>query len=50
MTLADICKICHCSSEVAGMPLITPCLCVGSIKFVHQECLTTWMKSSTSKV
>ena len=50
MTLDDICKICHCSSEESGMPLITPCLCAGSIKFVHQECLTTWMKSSTSKV
>ena len=49
MTLDDICKICHCSSEESGMPLITPCLCAGSIKFVHQECLMKWMKSSTSK-
>ena len=33
----DICKICHCGSEESGgMPLITPCLCAGSIKFVHQ--------------
>ena len=34
--LGNICKICHCGSEESGMPLITPCLCAGSIKFVHQ--------------
>ena len=45
----DICKICHCGSEESGMPLITPCLCAGSIKFVHQECLVKWMRSSNSK-
>ena len=49
MTLDDICKICHCSSEESGTPLITPCLCAGSIKFVHQECLMKWMRSSTSR-
>ena len=49
MTSEDICKICHCGSEESGTPLITPCLCAGSIKFVHQECLMKWMKSSTSK-
>ena len=49
MTSEDICKICHCGSEESGTPLITPCLCAGSIKFVHEECLIKWMKSSTSK-
>ena len=48
--LGDICKICHSGSEESGTPLITPCLCSGSIKYVHQECLITWMKSSTSKI
>ena len=32
----DICKICHCGSEDSATPLIAPCLCAGSIKFVHQ--------------
>jgi E3 ubiquitin-protein ligase MARCH1/8 len=27
-------------------PLIAPCLCDGSMKFVHQECLQKWIKSS----
>ena len=49
MTSEDICKICHCGSEESGTPFITPCLCAGSIKFVHEECLIKWMKSSTSK-
>ena len=50
MTSEDICKICHSSSEESGTPLITPCLCAGSIKFVHEECLIMkWMKTSTSK-
>ena len=30
-------------------PLITPCLCSGSLKFVHQECLHRWIKSSDIK-
>ena len=29
--------------------LITPCLCSGSLKFVHQECLHRWIKSSDIK-
>ena len=46
----DICKICHCGSKESGTPLISPCLCAGSIKFVHEECLIMkWVKTSTSK-
>ena len=26
--------------------LITPCLCSGSLKFVHQECLHRWVTKS----
>ena len=49
-TSEDICKICHCGSQESGTPLITPCLCAGSIKFVHEECLIMkWVKTSTSK-
>ena len=44
----DFCKICHCGSE-ANMPLITPCFCAGSLKYVHQECLQRWIKSSDIK-
>ena len=44
-TLGDICKICHCG----GDELITPCLCAGSIKYVHKECLTEWIRTSSDK-
>ena len=38
-------QICHCGGE-AGMPLIAPCFCAGSLKYVHQDCLQRWIKSS----
>ncbi|XP_041362282.1 E3 ubiquitin-protein ligase MARCHF8-like [Gigantopelta aegis] len=41
----DICRICHCESEVNNK-LISPCLCSGSLKFVHLICLQKWIKSS----
>jgi len=45
----NFCKICHCGEEDGEPPLITPCLCSGSLKFVHQECLHRWIKSSDIK-
>lgn len=41
----DICRICHCEST-ADAPLITPCYCSGSLRYVHQSCLQQWIKSS----
>ena len=40
-----ICKICF-EKEVKTNPLITPCLCEGTIKYVHQQCLKNWINSS----
>ncbi len=31
------------------MPLIAPCFCSGSLKYVHQECLQRWIKSADIK-
>ena len=44
----DFCKICHCGPEPT-MPLIAPCYCCGSLKYVHQECLQKWIKSADIK-
>ncbi|XP_071829133.1 E3 ubiquitin-protein ligase MARCHF8-like [Apostichopus japonicus] len=44
----EICRICHCEGE-ESKPLIEPCLCLGSLKFVHQECLQKWIKSSNTQ-
>ena len=44
----DICRICHCEGD-DDMPLIHPCLCLGSLQFVHQACIQQWIKSSNTK-
>ncbi|XP_064610246.1 E3 ubiquitin-protein ligase MARCHF8-like isoform X2 [Liolophura sinensis] len=44
----EICRICHCESE-PDAPLMSPCLCSGSMKYVHQTCLQKWIKSSENK-
>lgn len=38
------CRICmECDSK--DNPLITPCKCSGSVKYIHEECLKTWLIS-----
>ncbi|OQR69090.1 E3 ubiquitin-protein ligase MARCH8-like [Tropilaelaps mercedesae] len=43
-----MCRICHCEAD-PQLPLISPCFCSGSLKFVHQACLQQWIKSSDTK-
>lgn len=33
----EFCRICHESDNIN--PLITPCMCAGSLRYVHQNCL-----------
>ncbi|XP_063699287.1 uncharacterized protein LOC134829921 [Culicoides brevitarsis] len=44
-TSGDICRICHCESDIHN-PLLTPCYCSGSLKYVHQTCLQQWLTAS----
>lgn len=37
-----LCKICLSGSESTDNPLVSPCKCDGSMKFVHFECLQKW--------
>ena len=39
---ANICRICHDNTGT----MIAPCLCDGTLKFVHQDCLQKWLKHS----
>lgn len=39
-----ICRICHCGVEDEGF--ITPCKCTGSLGFIHQTCLQSWLNMS----
>nr|XP_050849261.1 E3 ubiquitin-protein ligase MARCHF6 isoform X2 [Vespula vulgaris] len=41
----DICRVCR-SEGFADRPLFHPCICTGSIKWIHQECLVQWMRYS----
>ena len=43
MLLGDICRVCRCEGS-ADRPLFHPCICTGSIKFIHQECLVQWLR------
>eukprot|EP00931_Biecheleriopsis_adriatica_P011997 TRINITY_DN11309_c0_g1_i4.p1 TRINITY_DN11309_c0_g1~~TRINITY_DN11309_c0_g1_i4.p1 ORF type:complete len:950 (+),score=176.06 TRINITY_DN11309_c0_g1_i4:58-2850(+) len=40
------CRICFGGSECG--PLISPCLCRGSVRYVHADCLNTWRTSSAN--
>lgn len=39
------CRICYCDETEVESPLISPCSCSGSMKFIHFSCLQTWLKS-----
>ncbi|XP_044252941.1 E3 ubiquitin-protein ligase MARCHF6 [Tribolium madens] len=41
----DICRVCR-SEGLPDRPLFHPCICTGSIKWIHQECLMQWMRYS----
>jgi hypothetical protein len=44
----DICRICHYEGT-NDEPLISPCLCLGTVQYLHQTCLQRWIKSSGVK-
>lgn len=44
-TSGDFCRICHESDNI-GCPLLTPCLCSGSLRYVHEFCLIQWLTAS----
>lgn len=41
----DICRVCR-SEGASDRPLFHPCICMGSIKWIHQDCLMQWMRYS----
>ena len=41
-----VCRICFGGSEMGQ--LVSPCLCSGSMRFVHLDCLTRWRTMSTN--
>lgn len=43
------CKVCLCSQETDNDPLISPCLCKGSVAKIHVGCLKQWINSKVKK-
>ncbi|XP_063156500.1 probable E3 ubiquitin-protein ligase MARCHF10 [Candoia aspera] len=41
----DQCRICQIAGGSVTNPLLEPCGCGGTLRFVHQECLKTWLKA-----
>uniref|UniRef100_A0A8D2Q7G4 RING-type E3 ubiquitin transferase n=1 Tax=Varanus komodoensis TaxID=61221 RepID=A0A8D2Q7G4_VARKO len=41
----DQCRICQIPGGSVANPLLEPCGCGGTLRFVHQECLKTWLKA-----
>lgn len=37
------CRICFTGDEEAANPLLSPCSCIGSMKYIHYNCLKTWL-------
>jgi pSer/pThr/pTyr-binding forkhead associated (FHA) protein len=40
-----ICRICYCTEDEVQSDLIQPCICSGSLKYIHFSCLQQWLKS-----
>jgi hypothetical protein len=44
-----VCRICFSEDNTDENPLIAPCHCTGTMKFIHLACLQTWINSKLSK-
>ncbi|KDQ12990.1 hypothetical protein BOTBODRAFT_399709 [Botryobasidium botryosum FD-172 SS1] len=44
----ETCRICSGPAE-HDAPLFYPCKCSGTIRYIHQECLKTWLEHSKKK-
>ena len=38
-----VCRICYMEEENDKNPLVQPCICSGSMKFIHLSCLKQWI-------
>ena len=44
------CRICLCEDEgLIDDPLVVPCKCSGSVKYIHFKCLEKWLQSKCIK-
>ena len=41
------CRICYIEEESEDNPLLQPCTCSGSMKYIHLKCLKQWLSTSS---
>ena len=41
----SVCRICYIEEEDKDNPLVQPCICSGSMKFIHLSCLKHWIST-----
>ena len=39
------CRICYCEEDNEDNPLVQPCMCCGSVKYIHLKCLKQWINT-----
>ncbi|CAG9326895.1 unnamed protein product [Blepharisma stoltei] len=44
----NVCRICLCDTNEPNNPLISPCMCSGTMKYIHVLCLQKWISSKLS--
>jgi len=47
-SVGAICKICLSEIQEEDDPLLSPCHCTGSVKYVHLKCIQNWVQSKLS--
>jgi len=48
--MPKICRICYCEEDPVNEsdnPLVQPCLCSGSLKYIHLNCLKHWLNTKS---
>jgi hypothetical protein len=43
-----VCRICLMDENENDNPLINPCNCIGSVRFIHLLCIKQWLKSKVN--
>ena len=40
-----LCRVCYCDDKEVDSPLISPCKCIGGLKYIHLSCLRNWIEA-----
>lgn len=47
--IPETCKICFSEEDLPENPLIAPCSCTGSLKYIHLKCIKSWLDIRSTK-